>query len=317
MSTDSVRVQIPDTARGRRFDQVLLDLVGGMSRTRLQALIKGGKVHFRDELVTKPGLLVLEGGEATVDVDAGEASDPECAALLRTIHVDEDLIVLDKPAGLLTHRNSPSGEPGAAEIAAREHGPFPSSEEEGRRPGVVHRLDRETSGILVLARTEVALASLQESFRERRVAKTYLAIVNGDPRFDTEWIEVPLGRSERHPDRMSVMPAGEGREAQTYYEVRERFRGYAYLTVFPKTGRTHQVRVHMAHVGYPLVGDTLYRPSRRQVEKLPEGAPVTERHMLHAQALEFPDPRTGVLRKFEAPVPADFEALLGWLRANR
>ncbi len=317
MTTDPVRVEIPESARGRRFDQALLELVGGMSRTSLQTLIKAGRVRFRGEVVVKPGLLVLEGGEVLVDFDESAAEDPECAARLALIHVEDNLVVLDKPAGLLTHGNSPMGEPGAAEIAAREHGPFPSSEEEGRRPGVVHRLDRETSGVLVLARTQVALDNLQTAFRERTVAKTYLAIVHGDPRFDSEWIDAQLGRNERHPDRVSVVKDGEGRDALTYYEVRERFRGFALVAVMPKTGRTHQVRVHMAYAQLPLLGDTLYKPSRRQLEKLPEDAPKVTRQLLHAESLEFPDPVTGETRRFEAPLPDDFSAVLRWLRAHR
>jgi 23S rRNA pseudouridine1911/1915/1917 synthase len=311
----AVRVEVPAEARGRRLDHVLLELLGGgLSRTRLQALIKDGHVRFQGEVVTKPGLLLLEGGEALVDLRAAEVPDPAEAQALRVLHADPDLVVLDKPAGLLTHRNAPGGEPGAAEIAEREHGPFPSSEEEGRRPGVVHRLDRETSGVLVLARTPDALAALQAAFRERRVEKTYLALVHGEPRFDSDWIEAALGRSERNKDRVSVVPEGEGREAATYYEVRERYPGFALVAVFPKTGRTHQVRVHMAYVGLPLLGDELYRPARRQLSRLPEGVPAPERQMLHASALEFTHPRTGAPLRFEAPLPADFAALVAALR---
>jgi 23S rRNA pseudouridine1911/1915/1917 synthase len=317
MTPDPVHVEIPKTARGRRFDQALLELVGGMSRTNLQALIKGGKVRFRGEIVVKPGLLVLEGGPVVLDLETSSANDPECGARMRELYADANMIVLDKPAGLLTHANSPKGEPGAAEIAERSYGPFPSSEEEGRRPGVVHRLDRETSGVLVLARTQVALDVLQTAFRERTALKTYLAIVHGEPRFDSEWIDAQLGRNERHPDRVSVVKEGEGRDALTYYEIRERFRGFALAAVMPKTGRTHQVRVHMAYAQLPLLGDTLYRPSRRQLEKLPEDAPTVTRQLLHAQALEFPDPVTGETRHFEAPIPDEFAAVLRWLRANR
>jgi 23S rRNA pseudouridine1911/1915/1917 synthase len=317
MNSETLRVDIPETARGRRFDLALLEVVGDMSRTRLQALIQGGRVRFRGEVVTKPGLLVLEGGPAEVQLDDGAAADPECAALLRVLHADEALVVVDKPAGLLTHANRSGGEPGAAEIVARAHGPFPSSEEEGRRPGVVHRLDRETSGVLVLARTPEVLATLQTAFRERAVAKTYLAIVHGDPRFDSEWIEARLGRSEKNPDKVSVVRGEEGREALTYYEIRERFAGYALAAVFPKTGRTHQVRVHMAYAGLHLLGDPIYRPSRRQLQPLPEGAPPAARTLLHAAALDFAHPATGEAVHFEAPPPADFAAVLDWLRANR
>jgi len=171
--------------------------------------------------------------------------------------------------------------------------------------------------VLVLAKTQDALEKLQTAFRERTVAKAYLALVIGDPRFDSEWIEAQLGRNEKHPDRVSVVKDGEGRDALTFYEIRERFQGFALVAVSPKTGRTHQVRVHMAYAHLPLLGDDLYRPSRRQLEKLPEDAPQATRQMLHAQALEFPDPVTGEMRRFEAPIPHDFAAILAWLRANR
>jgi len=318
MKLQNLHVDLPETARGRRFDLALLELVGQMSRTRLQNLIQDGKVRFRGEVVTKPGLLLLEGGPVDVDLESSAAVDPECAAQMRVIHSDEHIVVVDKPAGLLTHKNQEAGEPGAAEIAERTHGPFPSSEEEGRRPGVVHRLDRETSGVLVLAKTKEALESLQTAFRERTVTKTYLALVHGDPRFDSEWIDARLGRHERHPDRISVVrEEDEGRDALTYYEVRERFRSFALIAVSPKTGRTHQVRVHMSYIALPLVGDTLYKPSRRQLEPMGEGAPVPERQMLHAHALEIPDLAGGPTRRFEAEIPADFAEILTWLRANR
>ncbi|MBL8863284.1 MAG: RluA family pseudouridine synthase [Planctomycetes bacterium] len=317
MSPEPLRVEIPEAARGRRFDLALLELVGELSRTRLQALIQAGRVRFRGEVVTKPGLLLLEGGPAELELDPATAADPECATRLVPLHVDESLVVVDKPAGLLTHANRPGGEPGAAEIAARTWGPFPSSEEPDRRPGVVHRLDRETSGVLVLARTSAALEALQSAFRERAVAKTYLALVHGEPRFDSEWIDARLGRSEQHPDRISVVRGEEGREALTYYEIRERFRGFALAAVFPKTGRTHQVRVHMAYARLHLLGDPLYRPSRRQLEGLPEGAPPVGRTLLHAAALEFAHPATGATVRYEAALPADFAAVLDWLRAHR
>jgi 23S rRNA pseudouridine1911/1915/1917 synthase len=317
MTAETLRVQIPDSARGRRFDLALLELVGALSRTRLQALIQGGRVRFRGEVVRKPGLLLLEGGPVEVELDAGATADPACAAGLRVIHADAELVVLDKPAGLLTHANRPDGEPGAAEIAARAHGPFPTSEEEGRRPGVVHRLDRETSGVLVLARTPAALAAMQAAFRERAVAKTYLALVHGDPRFDSEWIDARLGRSAKNPDKVSVVRGEEGREALTYYEIRARFRGYALAEVQPKTGRTHQVRVHMAYAGLHLLGDGVYRPSRRQLEALPAEAPPVARTLLHAAALEFAHPATGERVRYEAPLPPDFAGVVEWLRANR
>lgn len=185
------------------------------------------------------------------------------------------------------------------------------------RPGVVHRLDRDTSGVLLLARTEAALVELQRQFREREVEKLYGALVSGDPRFDSDWIEGALGRHPKAPDKISVVREGTGRFASTYYEVRERFKGAARLAVFPKTGRTHQVRVHMASIELPIMGEKLYVPKRRQIAKLPSDAPALPRQALHAERLTITHPATKKRIYFEAPWPADMQAVLEWLRVHR
>ena len=182
------------------------------------------------------------------------------------------------------------------------------------RPGIVHRLDAETSGVLVLARTEAAGEELVRQFREREVSKRYLAIVHGDPRFDSDWIEREIARSDHGSDRMAVVADGEGREAITYYETLERFGDFALLACEPKTGRTHQIRVHLSSIGHTVVSDRLYR-ARRKLE-LPRDAPAMPRHALHAQRLGFRHPTTGEELAFEAPLPADMQALLDWLRAR-
>lgn len=311
------RFTVPETARGSRLDLVLQGFVAGVSRTRLQRLIKDGCVRWRGETVAKPGSILLEGGDLEVDLEIENGPTPTAfeAADLPVLHVDDDLIVLDKPAGLLTHRNSANGERGAADLMVERFGPMPSLGEESR-PGVAHRLDRDTSGLLLFGRTESALLALKNQFRARTVEKTYLALVHGAPRFDTDWIESWLGRSDKLRDRIGVMPEGEGRLATTYYEVRERFDGFALLAVFPKTGRTHQVRVHMASVGMPLVGDELYKPRGRAITKMRADAPPIGRHSLHAHALGFAHPRTAEPMKFESPLPADFATLVAWLRTN-
>ena len=311
------RFSVPETARGSRLDLVLQGFVEGISRTRLQRLIKEGSVRWRGETVAKPGTILLEGGDLEVDLEV--ASGPTATAFeaadLTVLFEDGDLIVLDKPAGLLTHRNSPNGERGAADLMVERFGPMPSLDDESR-PGVAHRLDRDTSGLLLFGRTESALLNLKNQFRTRSVAKTYLALVHGAPRFDTDWIESWLGRTDTLRDRIGVVPEGEGRLATTYYEVRERYEGFALLAVFPKTGRTHQVRVHMASAGMPLVGDDLYKPRGRAITKMRADAPPIARHALHAHALGFTHPRTGEALSFEAPLPADFATLVAWLRTN-
>ena len=322
-SGKTFRFAVSVEARGQRLDQVLVARIGGFSRTKLQDLIKEGRVRFGGAVVKKPGMILLEAGEIVVEVEeADTATEPGSAGELAIVHADEHLLVLDKPAGMLTHRNSAHGEPGIADLAVARFGALPEPEAEREdgvaRPGVVHRLDRDTSGLVILARTDEALAALKDQFRARAVEKTYLALVHGEPRFDSDWIEAPLGRSAKHRDRISVMPEGEGRPASTYYEVRERFGpdGLALLAVFPKTGRMHQVRVHLTSVGLPLVGDRVYKPRRGRSLALPEGAPPLDRQALHAHALAFRHPATGEPLRFESPLAPDIASLVAFLRAR-
>ncbi len=304
-------------SRGARLDQVVQGFVPGVSRTRLQSWIRSGQVRFQGAAVTKPGLILLDGGRLEVDVEVvPEAiADPVEIGDLQVLFADEHLIVVDKPAGLLTHRNSEHGERGAADVLSERFGTL-GSLGDPLRPGVAHRIDRETSGVLLFGRTDAALLALKDQFRARAVAKTYVAIVHGNPRFDSDWIEKRLGRSERAKDRIGVVGEGEGREATTYGETRERFHGFARLDVHPKTGRTHQIRVHLASVGLPIVGDELYRPRGRSLSKLPAEVAPPRRQALHAARLEFEHPATGERLAFEAPLPRDLETLLAGLRAH-
>lgn len=302
--------------RGQRLDQVLVARLDGWSRTRLQELIREGRVRLAGAEVRKPGHLLEEGGELTIELDlppaAPLAGGPEPTVLFE----DEHLVVLNKPAGLLSHANAGRREAGVAEWAAARWGPLPSLEGE-ERGGLAHRLDRDTSGVLLLARSATALEALKAAFQAHEVHKTYLALVHGTTRFDSEWIENWIGRSEQHRERISVLKENEGRFASTYYETRERFRDFSYLAVFPKTGRMHQVRVHLSCIGFPLLGDTVYRPSRKHVKPLPPEAPQMERHALHAHALDFKHPVSGEALRFEAPLPDDMRLVLEWLRVNR
>lgn len=342
-SLDRLSFPVTGAERGQRLDQVVCAHVEGWSRTRLQALIKDGRVRLSGKIVRKPGLILMEAGEIEVELALPEAaeSNPRPYELVE-IFADEHLIVIEKPAGLLTHRNAQGTGTSVADLARERYGELPSSGDEDRA-GIVHRLDRETSGLMVIARSPEALLDLKRQFKERTVEKTYVALVHGDPRFDSDWIEKPLGRREHARDRISIMKEGEGREAVTYFEVRERFarpkedtgnskhvtRGardavdepessprdaMALLAVFPKTGRTHQVRVHLASIGLPLVGETLYLPRRRAAPSLPPGAPTLERQALHAQVLSFRHPFTHESVRFEAPLPDDMARLLDWLR---
>jgi 23S rRNA pseudouridine1911/1915/1917 synthase len=334
MSDSSSRLFFPVTSasRGQRLDQVVCARAEGWSRTKVQALIKAGRVRLSGKIVRKPGLILMDEGEIEVELALPESeSERSVASELAVVYGDEHLIVIDKPAGLLTHGDAPRERSSVSDLARARFGPLPSSGGP-ERAGLVHRLDRETSGLMVLARSEEALADLKRQFQERSVAKTYQALVHGDPRFDSDWIEAPLGRKENARDRISIVREGEGREAVTYFEVRERFaRGRsadsaeedsiesgasALLAVFPKTGRTHQVRVHLASIGLPLVGETLYLPRRRAAPKLPPGAPAIDRQALHASELAFLHPITREPLHFRSPLPEEMRALVEWLRVH-
>ncbi len=180
----------------------------------------------------------------------------DTAPLPPILYEDEDIVAFDKPAGLVVHRNDRYGGGTLADLAQARYGPLPEVQGE-HRPGIVHRLDRETSGVIVLGRTQEALEELKRQFKEREAEKTYLAFVHESPRFDSEWIDEPIGTDERHPERKMVVPRGQGREASTYYEVRERFRGFSLIECKPRTGRTHQIRVHLSWAEHSLVGDRL------------------------------------------------------------
>ena len=301
---------------GQRLDRVLVALLPGTSRSRLQSWIRDGRVAVGGRTVTKPGSEVTVGDELVVMLPERPAPAPtHSGSELVVLFEDEHLIVIDKPAGMLTHPSARSLSGTVADLAQARFGPLPEIQGENR-PGIVHRLDRWTSGVMVLGRTMEVLEDLKRQFQERKVEKTYLALVHGAPRFDTEWIETAIGRPEKKRDRQEVVPDGLGREAVTYFEVRERFHGFTYVACLPKTGRTHQIRVHMTFVGLPLVGDRLYRPRGAIKVPLPDGSPRIDRQALHAQSLALTHPVTGRAMRFEAPLPDDMQALLAWLREN-
>jgi 23S rRNA pseudouridine1911/1915/1917 synthase len=320
---------VPVELDGERLDRVVARLLAEHTRAYLRELIDAGLVRVDGEL-RKPAEAVAAG--ATIEValrqrrllrPGGDAPLPALTVLFE----DESILVIDKPAGMATH---PSGgiRWGTAAQAAEAHvgralpAPARSADEEpatageDERPGIVHRLDKDTSGCLVIAKTEAALADLQRQFQERRVGKEYEAIVFGVPRFLSEVIERGIVRDPRHPDRMMARREG-GREAITYYEVRRAFDGLAWLLCRPRTGRTHQIRVHLSAIGHPLVGDAVYRPRGAQHLVLPKGAPDPGRQCLHASTLELRHPASGELLRFAAPMPSDMQGLLDWLARER
>ncbi len=311
------RFVLPAELDGHRLDRALFELLDGPSRVRIQEWIKDGGARLDGALVRRPAHPVQTGQVLELEDVPSSRERPGAPPDLdfRVVFADEHLLVVDKPAGMVVHPTSVVRGGTVSELAEARFGPLPTPQGEERH-GIVHRLDAETSGLLLLARTDAAGEELKRQFHAREVEKVYLALVSREPRFDSDWIEAPLGRSRKSPDRVSVMREGEGQHARTFYEVRERFGVAALLACKPLTGRTHQIRVHLESIDHPVLGDKLYKGRRGRREPLPPGAPPLLRHALHAHHLAFRHPASGVPLAFEAPLPEDMAALVAWLRAR-
>jgi 23S rRNA pseudouridine1911/1915/1917 synthase len=288
----------PAPASGGRLDVVLLAWFPGQSRSRVQSWIQQGRVSIDGRIVTRPGVR-LRGGESialTLPPPEPSSNLPE-AIPLDVIFEDENLIVLNKPPGMVVHPSA--GHPAGTIVnAVLAHAPDLTGVGGELRPGIVHRLDRDTSGLLVVAKNESALRGLQDQFRDREVEKVYLALVDGRPPDRRGRIEAPLGRDARHRQKIAIVPLSRGRPATTDYLVQQTFPRHTLLEVRPRTGRTHQIRVHLAFLGCPVTGDRIYGSRRPSL-----GAP---RQMLHAWRLRLRLPgREAEERTFEAPLPSD------------
>ena len=309
----ALNARIPDDAAGRRFDQVLAELFPDYSRSRLAAWIRAGAARLDGEIVAPRH--IVRGGEAVaVEVRAEREIGAEGEDIPLDIrYEDADVIVVDKPAGLVVHPGA--GNPaGTLQNALLHHDPKLASIPRG---GIVHRLDKDTSGLLVVARSMRAHTSLVEQLSERDVHRQYLAIVYGRMVAGGK-VDEPIGRHPR--DRLKQAVREDGREAITHYRVRERFRAMTLVECRLETGRTHQIRVHMAHARHPLVGDPQYGGGLR----LPRGASAElaaalrgfHRQALHAERLEFAHPADGRTIAIEAAMPPDMAALVEALRED-
>lgn len=298
---------------GERLDKVLRDLLPDCSRVYLRDLIKDGFVKINNRVVKRPSHECEANIRVAVAMAPRRPDHGPPPPEFRVLHHDESVIVIQKPPGLAAHRNEGVRRGSVADYAQRDFGVLPSMQGDDR-PGIVHRLDKDTSGVMVLARTPESFIALKQQFVERTIHKEYRAIIFGELRFDSEWIEQPIDRNPARPSKMSVMEGG--RDSATFVEVVERFRGFTYVRCLPRTGRTHQIRVHLSWLGHPIVGDTVYR-SRNSRNELPEGAPPVLRQLLHAFAIEFVHPSTDAQVRYEAPLPEDFEQLLQYLSKNR
>lgn len=292
--------------RPARLDLFLVERLPEFSRARLQGLIRDGFVSVDGRPARKAGQTLEPGARVSVRIPPPQPSGLLAEDIpLTVLFENDDLLVVDKPAGMVVH---PAAGHASGTLVNAALGYDPDMEGIGgeERPGVVHRLDKDTSGLIVLARNERAHRWLQDQFRLRAVEKIYLALVDGAPPTPTGRVEAPIGRDPAHRKRMAIRPAGKGREAVSEYLTLERFARHTLLEVHPLTGRTHQIRLHCAFLGCPIVGDTLY--GRRQ-PTLP-----LSRHFLHAARLTIRLPGEDSPRTFEAPLPEELQRVLEMLR---
>lgn len=296
---------------GKRLDAVIASHIPACSRSYASTLISKGSIQVRGAK-KKPGYRVKSGDEihARIPPSTPILFKPEPIEI-NICYEDDSIIVINKQPGLVTHP-APGHYTGTLVNALLYHLPELAGVGEEIRPGIVHRLDKDTSGVLIVAKNTSSLNHLAVQFKSRKVEKDYLAIVYGEMESDSGAITLPIGRHPVDRKRMSTISRN-GREAETLWKVRERFKGATLLDLNPKTGRTHQIRVHCAAILHPIIGDLVY--SRRKAGKnIPGIIKSIPRQMLHARRIRFSHPITKEIVLFETPVPDDMKELIEDLR---
>jgi len=281
----SFRVDAP----GGRLDRFLADRIAEVSRSEIQRAIRAGHATVNGVTQETPSARLSSGDAVVLHLPQVPLLTPAPLALA-ILHEDDAILVVDKPAGLVVHPGAGTTEPTLVEGLLADR-PLPEGDDPVR-PGIVHRLDKDTSGLLVIAKTPSALASLKGQFASRQVGKLYLAQVGGRIAEEEGLIDAPIGRDPARPRRMTVR--ADGRDAQSEFTVLERGETATLLAVRPLTGRTHQIRTHLHYIGHPVLGDRIYR------------GPQAARLMLHAWRLVFTHPASGRPAQFQSPVPRDF-----------
>jgi len=301
------RLVTDDMAAGMRLDRWLVSAMPELSRARVQALIEDGHVRVGGT-VRKAAHKLRSGEDVELEIPPRppEELTPEPIALT-IVHEDPDVLVVDKPAGMVVHPGA-GVSTGTLAAAVLAHAPEIAGVGGPRRPGVVHRLDKGTSGLIVVAKTQAAYLALVSQLAAREVTREYLAIVHGRLAPNEGRIDAPIGRDPYHRQRMAVRPEGKGRRAATRFRVRERFAAFSFVECRLETGRTHQIRVHLASRGHPIVGDDTYGRGQPRPPIPLEGV------ALHAARLAFLHPITHTRMEFTAPLPARIERLLSHLR---
>lgn len=310
----TIDTMIADAQAGMRLDRALADLLPDLSRERVKALILGGHVRRKDgEAARDPSAKVRAGLHYAVVVPPPQLADAQPQAIaLSIVHEDSHLIVIDKAAGMVVHPAAGNLD-GTLVNALLSHCKGQLSGIGGvARPGIVHRIDKDTSGLLVVAKTDKAHEGLARQFKAHSIARRYLAIVNGIPDRASGTVETWIGRSDSDRKKMAVQPEGRGRRAVTHYRVATRLDRAALVECRLETGRTHQVRVHMAHLGHPLLGDPAYSRGQNRHRELLASLGFC-RQALHATHLGFIHPVDGTDLEFDSPMPSDMQELFSHL----
>jgi 23S rRNA pseudouridine1911/1915/1917 synthase len=289
-----------------RLDRFLVDCLPEFSRARLQGLITDGFVWVDGSPAKKSGQAIEAGTQVEVRIPPPKPTGLVAEEIpLDVVFENDDLLIINKPAGMVVHP-AVGHERGTLVNAVLGHDPEIEGIGGEERPGIVHRLDKDTSGLIVVAKNDAAMRWLQEQFRQRAVRKTYLALVDGAPPTPTGRVEAPIGRDPRDRKKMAVTAPAKGREAISEYRTLETFRAHTLLEFHPLTGRTHQIRLHCAFLGCPIVGDTQYGQRKLSAQ--------IKRHFLHAFQLEITLPGEDGPRVFEAPLPGELVRVLEAMR---
>lgn len=323
LSSEPVELLIGLEEAGHRLDALLAARFPDYSRVHLRRVISAGGVTV-DGRGGKPAYRLKPGQRVVVVLPEIPRESPRPENIpLSILYEDEHIVVVDKPPGMVVHPARGHWSGTLASALQFHFGATLSAAGGLNRPGIVHRLDRDTSGVILVARTDMAHAKLAKQFASRQIEKEYFAIVAGGPPRDRDVIDCPIGFHPRVREKMAIRHDGaESRPAQTFYEVSERFDGFATLRLRPKTGRTHQIRVHLNHVGCPVLCDRQYggrsRLTRGELRRDPSDETLLlDRQALHAWRLRFLHPTTDQTLEIEAPLPADISAVLDELRRWR
>jgi 23S rRNA pseudouridine1911/1915/1917 synthase len=316
LNIEAELLMIDGDAVGTRLDSFLASRIDAISRTRLQRAIEDGDVLVNNRIVKASYRLHAAD---QIEIDLPEPGPVEILAEpipLSIVYEDTDLVVVDKPAGIVVHPGA-GIESGTLANALVYHFNELSGRAGSIRPGIVHRIDRETSGLLVVAKNDQAHEKLSDQFRDRSIFKMYVALVYGQMSRDRGEVEANIGRSPNNRTRMAVLKGGAGRPARTIFQVDKRFQELTLLSVEIKSGRTHQIRVHLSHIGHPVVGDTAYGQGRENtVQDVMTRQRIKSlgRHFLHSSRLAFEHPTSHERMEFSSPLPPGLQSMLEGLR---